>query len=79
MSRLLSHKTSDKISVGQGFASDYIKINPYFFQTYVNLGENFLASGNYSSASDMFKKALEMKIPSEETRKFIITKIEKLK
>ncbi|GAB1375154.1 acyl-CoA--6-aminopenicillanic acid acyl-transferase [Bacteroidales bacterium] len=79
MSRLLSHKTSDKISVDQGFASDYIKINPYFFQTYVNLGENFLASGNYSSASDMFKKALEMKIPSEETRKFIITKIEKLK
>lgn len=79
MSKLLSHKTSEKISADEEFASSYIKINPYFFQTYINLGENFLSSGDYSSASAMFSKALEMKLPSEETRRYIINKLEKLK
>ncbi|MBP6454232.1 MAG: choloylglycine hydrolase [Bacteroidales bacterium] len=79
MSKLLSHKTSERVSVDEEFASSYIMINPYFFQTYINLGENFLSSGDYSSASAMFSKALEMKLPSEETRRYIINKLEKLK
>lgn len=79
MSKLLSQKTSEKISADEEFVSSYIMINPYFFQTYTNLGENFLSSGDYSSASAMFSKALEMKLPSEETRRYIINKLEKLK
>ena len=79
MSKLLSQKTSEKISADEEFVSSYIMINPYFFQTYTNLGENFLTSGDYSSASAMFSKALEMKLPSEETRRYIINKLEKLK
>lgn len=79
MSKLLSKKTSEKISADEEFVSSYIMINPYFFQTYTNLGENFLSSGDYSSASAMFSKALEMKLPSEETRRYIINKLEKLK
>lgn len=79
MSKLLSQKTSEKISADEEFVSSYSMINPYFFQTYTNLGENFLSSGDYSSASAMFSKALEMKLPSEETRRYIINKLEKLK
>ena len=42
----LSSKTLDNSRATDQFVSDYISLNPYFFQTYIIIGDNFKSAGD---------------------------------
>ncbi len=56
---------------------DYIRLNPGFYQTYVDLGEYRLKRGEKELAARYFNLALEKEIPSVNERKSIEKRLQK--
>ena len=78
-SKALLKLTKLKQRVSDKFRDSYIALNPDFFQTFINLGDNYSSSGDNDSAREMYIKANILKLPSRGTKMQIENKIEKLK
>jgi len=65
--------------VSNTFRDSYIALNPDFFQTFINLGDNYSSTGDNDSAREMYIKANSLKLPSRDTKMLIENKIDKLK
>lgn len=79
MSKMILSKSVERIEVTDDIRSNYIDLNPHFFQTYLNLGDNFFSAGNYKEANEMYIRSLEMKIPSKDIERGIKHKLDKIK
>ncbi|MDD4058334.1 MAG: C45 family autoproteolytic acyltransferase/hydrolase [Bacteroidales bacterium] len=77
-SKYLMEETRHKKRVSDDFSNKFISLNPNFFQTYLNLGDNYYSAGDNESAADMYKMALKLKLPSNNIKSQLENKLEKL-
>ena len=77
--KALISMTKNKVKVEDNFRNTYISLNPNLFQTYINLGDNLSETGDKEQAYEMYKKALNLKLPSKDIKQQLEIKLEKLK
>lgn len=77
--KALISMTKNKVKVEDDFRNTYISLNPNLFQTYINLGDNLSETGDKEQAYEMYKKALNLKLPSKDIKQQLEIKLEKLK
>ena len=77
--KALISMTKNKVKVEDNFRDTYISLNPNLFQTYINLGDNLSETGDKEQAYEMYKKALNLKLPSKDIKQQLEIKLEKLK
>lgn len=77
--KALISMTKNKVKVEDNFRDTYISLNPNLFQTYINLGDNLSETGDKEQAYEMYKMALNLKLPSKDIQQQLEIKLEKLK
>lgn len=63
MTRSLKNFGQDKETLPGSFEKEYIKTNPQYYLTYINLGDYFYEIENYKTALNYYKTGLTKEIP----------------
>ena len=74
--KIIKQKIASSDKLPDGFISDFIRINPNYYETYNIAGDYMEKIGNNSMAVDYWKIALEKRVPTLSERNKILKKIE---
>lgn len=75
--KVIKEAIRDKRQLSEDYISDFLSVNPRYYQTYNIVGDYLLSVKQVTPALDYWRKALECEIPRVGEREAIIRKIRK--